>query len=83
VDSGLRSAQAARQIVAELRDARHRSDPPEANLLRVVDELPGLGFLIPALYAKRITPAQRVQIARALGMVLTLVAARLRCFEAG
>jgi hypothetical protein len=83
VDSGLRSAQAARQIVAELRDARHRSDPPEANLLRVVDELPGLGFLIPALYAKRITPAHRVQIARGLGMVLTLVAARLRCFEAG
>jgi hypothetical protein len=83
VDSGLRTARAARQIVTELRDARHRSDSLEAILLRVADELPGLGFLIPGLYSKRITPAQRAQMARALGMVLTLVAARLRCFEAG
>jgi hypothetical protein len=83
VESHLRTARAARKIVAELRDARPRSDPPEAILLRVTDELPGMEFLIPTLHSKRITPAHRIQIARGLGMVRTLVAARLRCLEIG
>jgi hypothetical protein len=82
VESHLRTARAARKIVAEVRDARPRTYPPEAILLRVTDELPGLEFLIPTLHSKRITPAHRIQMARGLGMVLTLVAARLRCFEA-
>jgi hypothetical protein len=82
VESHLRTARAAEKIVAELRDARRRSDPLETTLLRVTDDLPGMEFLIPTLYSKRITPAHRTQMARGLGMVLTLVAARLRCFEA-
>jgi hypothetical protein len=82
VESHLRTARAAQKIVTELRDARRRSDPPEAILLRVTDDLPGMEFLIATLHSKRITPAHRIQMARGLGMVLTLAAARLRCFEA-
>jgi hypothetical protein len=83
VDSDLRTARAAQKIVTELRAARGRSDPFEAILLRVTDDLPGLGFLIPALYSKGKIPVHRVQLARGVGMLLTLVTARLRCFETG
>ena len=77
------TARAAQDIIAELRDARDRSDSLEARLLRVADDLPGLRFLIPALHPKQVRAVHRVQIARGLGMVLTLVSARLRRFEAG
>jgi hypothetical protein len=76
------SAWAAREIVTELRDARGRSDSLEAVLLRVTDNLPGLRFLIPALYPKQVRSVHRGQIARGLSMVLTLVSARLRLFQA-
>ena len=77
------TARMAQEIVVELRNARGRSGSLEANLLRVVDDLPGLRFLIPALYPKQVQPVHRAQIARAIGMLLTLVSARLRRFEAG
>jgi hypothetical protein len=77
------TARAAQDIVAELRDGRGRSESLAAILLRVVDDLPGLRFLIPALYPPRFRHVHRLQMARAMGMVLTLVAARLRRFEAG
>jgi hypothetical protein len=77
------TARAAQDILAELRDARGRTDSLEATLLRVADDLPGLRFLIPALNPKQVRAVHRVQIARGLGMVLTLVSARLRRFEAG
>jgi hypothetical protein len=77
------TARAAQDILAELRDARGRTDSQEATLLRVADDLPGLRFLIPALYPKQVRAVHRAQIARGLGMVLTLVSARLRRFEAG
>jgi hypothetical protein len=75
-------AQTAQDIVADLRDLRGKTDSLESILLRVTDDLPGLRFLIPALYPKQVRSVHRVQIARALGMVLTLVSARLRRFEA-
>jgi hypothetical protein len=75
-------AQTAQDIVADLRDLRGKTDSLDSILLRVTDDLPGLRFLIPALYPKQLRPVHRVQLARALGMVLTLVSARLRRFEA-
>lgn len=81
VDSDLGSARAARNIVTELRYARSRSEPPEAILLRVTDDLPSLRFLVPAFCSRRTTPAHRVQMARAVGMLVTIVGARMRGFE--
>ena len=74
---------AAEKIVADLRDARGRSAPLEASLLRVSDDLPGLRFLIPSLHAKQIRPVHRMQMARGMVMVLALVSARLRRLESG
>jgi hypothetical protein len=76
------TARTAHDIVADLRNVRGKTDSLEAILLRVTDDLPGLRFLIPALYPKHVRPVHRMQIARGLGMVLTLVSARLRRFEA-
>jgi len=75
------TARLTRKIAAELRDARARHETPETTLLRVTDDLPGLRFLIPALGLERTTNAHRAQMARAIGMVLSMVAARLRVLE--
>jgi hypothetical protein len=75
------TARTAQDIVADLRNIRGKTDSLEAMLLRVTDDLPGLRFLIPALYPKHVRPVHRMQIARGLAMVLTLVSARLRRFE--
>jgi hypothetical protein len=83
VESDLRSDRVARKLTAELRDARIGREAPEATLLRLMDELPGLRFLIPALYPRRMTLADRAQMVRALGMLRALVGARLRQMEAG
>jgi hypothetical protein len=68
------------QIVAELRNAALRTTP-ELVLLRVVDFLPGLHFLLPALYLQPTRPLDRVTMTRAGGMVLAIVMARLRGLE--
>lgn len=81
IDAELHTPRLARKLLAELRDAPSRREPPEAILLRITDDLPGLGFLIVALYPKRMTSAHRVQMLHAMGIVQTLVAARLRCLE--
>lgn len=81
VDSELRTSSSAHRVIAELSDARGRSEGPESILLRITDDLPGLQFLIPALYQMRTTPARRLEMERAMGMVLVLVRARLRRFE--
>jgi hypothetical protein len=69
--------------MAELRDARGRSEALGAILLRITDDLPGLRFLLPPLYLKGTTSAQHLLMTRAVGMLLTLVGARLRSLEAG
>lgn len=68
------------QIVAELRDAALRT-APELVLLRVVDFLPALHFLLPALYLQPTRPLDRVMMTRAGGMVQAIVSARLRELE--
>jgi hypothetical protein len=75
------TARLTRKIGAELSDARARHEAPETTLLRVTDDLPGLRFLMPALGLERTTIAHRAQMARAIGMVLTMVGARLRVLE--
>jgi len=79
--SDLTTARAARKIAAELRDARGRGEPHEAILLRLTDDLPSLRFLIQALCSGRPSPGQRTQMARAIGMVITIAQARVRDFE--
>jgi hypothetical protein len=76
------TALAARKVLAELQDARGRSEALEAVLLRIVDDLPGLHFLIPAAYPKQLRAEYRAQMARGLAMVFTLVSARLPRFQA-
>lgn len=83
VDSDLRTVRTARKIMAELHHARGGGEAPEAILLRLTDDLPGLRFLIPALYPRRTTLADRQQMTRAMGMLLSLSGARLRRLEVG
>lgn len=71
----------AERLVAELRDVALRGEAPEAVLLRIVDCLPALHFLIPALYLQTTLALERVLLVRATGMVRTIVAARLRDAE--
>ncbi|MDF3064738.1 MAG: hypothetical protein K0R38_339 [Polyangiaceae bacterium] len=83
VQSELHTARVAKNVMAELRDARGRSEALGAILLRITDDLPGLRFLLPPLYLKGTTSAQHLLMTRAVGMLLTLVGARLRSLEAG
>ncbi len=83
VDSELCTDRTARKIMAELRHVRGGSEAPEAILLRIIDDLPGLRFLTPARYPRRTTPADRQKIARAMGMLLSIAGARLRRSEVG
>lgn len=82
VDAELRTLRVAQKIVADLRGAQRASERPELVLLRITDDLPGLRFLIPSLYTQRPTQAHRAQLVRGMGMVLTVVSARLRSLEA-
>jgi hypothetical protein len=75
------SRRSGERVVAELRDVALRADAPESVLLRVVDFLPTLHFLIPALYLQPTPDLERVMMTRASGMLLTIVTARLRGLE--
>ena len=75
------SRRTAERVVAELRDVALRAEAPEAILLRIVDFLPSLHFLIPALYLQPSLVLERSMLARATGMVRTIVATRLRELE--
>lgn len=83
VDSELVTGRVPQKIMAELRKGRAGSEAPDAILLRIADDLPGLRFLIPALYPRRTTPADRQQMTRAMGILLALVGARLHRLEGG
>jgi ribosomal protein S27E len=73
------SRRQAERIVEELSGLTTRSERPEAVLLRVVDLVPALHFLVPALQVFK--PNQRVPLLRAAGMVLSIFSARLRRLE--
>lgn len=75
------SRRTAERVVAELRDVALRAEAPEAILLRIVDFLPSLHFLIPALYLQPSLVLERTMLARATGMVRTIVSTRLRELE--
>lgn len=72
----------AERVVAELRNVALRAEAPESALLRVVDLLPSLHFLIPSLYLQPALAVERSKLGRAAGMVLTIMSARLRELEA-
>lgn len=74
------SRRTCEQVAAELRNVALRT-APETVLLRVVDFLPSLHFLLPALYLQPTRQLDRVMMTRAGGMVLTIVMARLRELE--
>ena len=76
------SRRTAERVVAELRDVALRLEAPESVLLRVVDFLPTLHFLIPALYLQQTVALEKVLVVRACGMLLTIVTARLRDLDA-
>lgn len=66
----------AEQVEKELRDVAIRGDAPEVVLLHVLDHLPGLHFLLPALQLQASPALERALLLRATGMLLTIVSAR-------
>lgn len=77
----LKSARVGRRLVAELRHATSAAEDPESILLRVVDELPTLSFLLPALCLKPTTRQDRLALMRSTGMMVTILEARSQKLE--
>jgi len=77
----LTSARAGRRLLAELRHARSAAEDPQTILLRVVDDLPTLSFLLPALCLRPTTRQDRVALARNTAMMMTILEARSRKLE--
>ena len=78
----------AERVEKELRDVAIRGDAPEVVLLHVLDHLPGLHFLLPALQLQPSPALERALLLRAAGMLLTIVMAhanhaQLRSARAG
>ncbi len=65
----------AEQVEKQLRDVAIRGDAPELVLLHVLDHLPGLHFLLPALQLQPSPALERALLLRATGMLLTIVVA--------
>lgn len=82
IETSVRSLQISRgvaeRVMLELRDVALRANAPESVLLNVVDHLPTLHFLIPALHVEPTLAPERQLLTRATGMVLTIISARLR-----
>lgn len=74
--SAVISRRKAERLVVELTGITTRSEPPDTVLLRVIDLVPPLYFLVPALHLLK--PPQRFPLLRASGMLLTIFTARLR-----
>jgi hypothetical protein len=81
VRSDLKSARMGRRLAAELAQAASTFQTPASTLLRVVDDLPTLSFLLPAVGVKPKADAERLLVARSLGMLLTIVRGRTRQLE--
>ena len=83
IEGTVRQAQLTRRdlrmLASLLADVEQRLRAPEAVLLRVLDFLPGLHFLIPSLYASR-TPVtlDRGALIRATGMIQSLISVRVQ-----
>jgi hypothetical protein len=77
----LKSARAGYRLLAELRHATSAAEDPESIMLRVVDELPSLSFLLPALCLKPATRQARTALVRSTGMIMTLLEARSQKLE--
>lgn len=73
------SRRKAENLVTELLGITTRAEAPEKVLLRVVDHVPPLYFLVPALHL--LQPSKRVSLRCASGMLLTIFTARLRRLE--
>ena len=73
------SQRRAERIVEELIGITTRQERPEAVLLRVLDFVPTLYFLVPALHLFK--PSERPPLLRASGMLLSIFTARLRRLE--
>lgn len=72
-----------RTLANLLADVEQRMRAPEAVLLRVLDFLPGLHFLIPSLYASKTPVAlDRGALIRATGMIQALIAVHLQRAQA-
>lgn len=68
----------AERVVKQLEDSRRRTREVQAMLLEVVDLLPNLGFLLPALHTKKVPAVRPQELPRAAGMLHTIASARLR-----
>ncbi len=77
----LKSAGAGYRLASDLRHPTSRAETPAEILLRLVDELPSLSFLLPPLCVKPPSPAQTAEMTRATGMLPTIVVARMRQLE--
>ncbi len=69
----------AQRLVDELRGVTTRAEAPEVVLLRVLDFVPTLYFLVPALHL--FNPSERQPLLRASGMLLSIFTARMRRLE--
>jgi hypothetical protein len=81
VRADLKWARSGQRLAAELLRTASTSESPESILLRMIDDLPGLRFLLPALSVRPTGREHRSMLARSLGMLLTIVAARTRQLE--
>jgi len=63
--------------LASTGDVELRARAPDSVLLRVLDQLPQLHFLLPSLYGVKAMPFDRAALTRAIGMLRTMIATRL------
>jgi hypothetical protein len=81
VRSDLTSEQTGRRLSRELRAAGSGAERAEHTLLRLIDDLPRLQFLLPALRLKPTSGQDRALMARALGMIQMILNARTSLLE--
>ena len=81
VRADLRAIGVGYRIASDLRHATASQQTPIEVLLRLVDDLPSLSFLLPPLAVRPPTATQTVALTRATSMLATIVAARVRQLE--
>lgn len=81
VHSDLTSEQTGRRLARELRDSGSSAKVAERTLLRLIDDLPRLRFLVPALRLQPTSAQDRTLMSRALGMLLMILNARTSLLE--
>jgi hypothetical protein len=81
VHSDLTSEQTGRRLARELRAAGSGVNVAERTLLLLIDELPQLRFLVPALRLQPTRTQDRTLMSRALGMLFMILNARTSLLE--